>query len=154
MSESPQFMPEWIMKTAWGEKAPTVPTDPLWIRKIEEFFKDPDYDRNMSGMGYKDIVWNMSGMEYKYIFIKTANGWSISEERRGEDGTIYYKTVNMRAWKYELFKNQVTNGNGSPGKIPLTTEGVKGILEDFLSNIHILRAGKQVSWLEDTIAFA
>jgi|JI10StandDraft_1071094.scaffolds.fasta_scaffold259170_2 hypothetical protein len=142
MAESPQFAPERIVKTAWGEKTPTIPSDPLWIDRIQNVLEKGE------------IVWKMNGMDYKYIFVKTQTWWSFSEERTDQDGTVYYQTINMRNGKFELVKNTVSNGKWSPGRIDIPANAVKDIVWDFLDKIIILKAGKQISSLNDSIAFA
>lgn len=145
MDESPHFAPEWMVKTAWREQTPSVPSDATWIKRVEELFK--------MGNG-NDIVWKINGMDYKYIFINTSNGWSLSEEITSTDGTTYYQTVNMRNGKFELFKNTVKNGQWSPGKIDLSVEGAKDKIADFLHKITLMNVGRQMSSLKDSIAFA
>ncbi|MBP9812319.1 hypothetical protein KBC86_02975 [Candidatus Gracilibacteria bacterium] len=142
MAESPQFAPERIVKTAGGEKTPTIPSDPLGIDRIQNVLEKGE------------IVGKMNGMDYKYIFVKTQTGWSFSEERTDQDGTVYYQTINMRNGKFELVKNTVSNGKGSPGRIDIPANAVKDIVGDFLDKIIILKAGKQISSLNDSIAFA
>jgi hypothetical protein len=96
----------------------------------------------------------MSGTEYKYIFTPTQNGWSLSEESIGEDGTTYFITINLRDGRYELFKNSVKNGKGNPTKSPISPEAAKDYIGDLTHKIILINAGRQTSSLEDGLALA
>lgn len=145
MQETPHRQQDRTSKLPLHEQPKNFASDTIWMRKIEELFQ-----RNNGN----DISWKMNGHDYKYIFVTTPNGWSISEERREEDGSTNYLTINMRNGKYELFRNTVKSGKEYPIKTALSIEAAREYIRDFTNKITIIHAGRQTSSLDDTLAFA